>query len=47
MWGVPADEVKADWAAQRIKNLSLFRAVWNSLTPRRNQKEITSLIEEF
>jgi protoporphyrinogen oxidase len=47
VWGVPADELQADWAAQRIKNLSLFRAVWNSLTPRRNQKEITSLIEEF
>ena len=30
-----ADELQADWAAQRIKNLSLFRAVWNSLTPRR------------
>ena len=47
VWGVPADELQADWAAQRIKNLSLFQAVWNSLTPRRNQKEITSLIEEF
>ena len=47
VWGVPADEIQADWAAQRIKNLSLFKAVVNSLMPRRNQKEITSLIEEF
>ena len=47
VWGVPADELQADWAAQRIKNLSLFRAIRNSLAPRRNQKEITSLIEEF
>ena len=47
VWGVPADQIQADWAAQRIKNLSLFRAVLNSLLPRRNQKEITSLIEEF
>ena len=47
VWGVPADQIQADWAAQRIKNLSLFSAVLNSLLPRRNQKEITSLIEEF
>lgn len=47
VWGVPADEIQADWAAQRIKNLSLLSAIWNAVTPRRNQKEITSLIEEF
>jgi protoporphyrinogen oxidase len=47
VWGIPAAEIKADWAAQRIKNLSLAKAVINSVLPRRNQKEITSLIEEF
>ncbi|MEL7209417.1 MAG: NAD(P)-binding protein, partial [Actinomycetota bacterium] len=47
VWGVPATEIQADWAAQRIKNLSLFSAVWNAITPSRNQKDITSLIEEF
>tara|TARA_B100001123_G_scaffold123560_2_gene143964 strand:+ start:2506 stop:3939 length:1434 start_codon:yes stop_codon:yes gene_type:complete len=47
VWGVDASEIQADWAAQRIKNLSLFKAVVNSLMPRRNQKKITSLIEEF
>ncbi len=47
VWGIPAADIKADWAAQRIKNLSLSKAVINSLLPRRNQKEITSLIEEF
>jgi UDP-galactopyranose mutase len=47
VWGVPASEIQADWAAQRIKNLSLFKAVLNALLPKRNQKEITSLIEEF
>jgi protoporphyrinogen oxidase len=46
-WGLPATELTADFAAQRIKNLSLFKAVVNSLLPRRNQKDITSLIEEF
>ena len=47
VWGVDASRIQADWAAQRIKNLSLFKAVINSLMPRRNQKKITSLIEEF
>ncbi|MGC1511788.1 MAG: NAD(P)/FAD-dependent oxidoreductase [Acidimicrobiales bacterium] len=47
VWGVPATEIQADWAAQRIKNLSLFSAIVNALLPSRNQKEITSLIEEF
>ena len=47
VWGVPADQIEADWAAQRIKNLNLVRAVLNSVLPRRNSKDITSLIEEF
>jgi len=47
VWGVPADELQADFAAQRIKNLSLMSAIWNAIMPSRNQKDITSLIEEF
>ena len=47
VWGVDATEIQADWAAQRIKNLSLLSAVVNALMPKRNQKDITSLIEEF
>jgi protoporphyrinogen oxidase len=47
VWGVPATDIQADWAAQRIKNLSLFKAVVNALLPKRNQKNITTLIEEF
>ena len=47
LWGVPATEIQADWAAQRIKNLSLFKAITNAILPKRNQKDITSLIEEF
>jgi protoporphyrinogen oxidase len=47
VWGVDASEIQADWAAQRIKNLSLGKAIVNALLPRRNQKDITSLIEEF
>ena len=47
VWGMSTAELPADWAAQRIKNLSLIGAIKNALLPNRNQKEITSLIEEF
>jgi protoporphyrinogen oxidase len=47
VWGMPAAQMPADWAAQRVKNLSLLSAVVNALLPKRNQKDITSLIEEF
>ncbi len=46
VWGVPAAEIRADWAAQRIKNLSLLGALLNALRPR-GATRITSLIEEF
>ena len=48
VWGVPVSEMPADWAAQRVKNLDLGKAVLQRPDcPSRNQKEITSLIEEF
>lgn len=47
VWGVPATSIQADWAAQRIKNLSLFGAVFNALFPRLRRGEVTSLIDEF
>src|SRR5712671_35356 len=53
VWGVSASEISADWGAQRIKDLSLFRAVWEALKPKRlrrkkdKSKQVTSLIEEF
>ena len=47
LWGVPVSEMPADWAAQRVKGLSLGNAIMNAIMPKRNQKEITSLIEEF
>ena len=47
VWGVPVSSMPADWAAQRVKNLSLSSAIINALLPKRNQKEIASLIEEF
>lgn len=47
VWGVPADQLEADWAAQRIKNLNLINAIARALIPKRNSKTITSLIESF
>lgn len=47
VWGVPVSDMPSDWAAQRVKTLSLSNAIVNALLPRRNQKDITSLIEEF
>jgi protoporphyrinogen oxidase len=47
VWGVQVSDMPADWAAQRVKNLDLRKAVMNAILPKRNQKEITSLIEEF
>jgi protoporphyrinogen oxidase len=45
VWGVPCSELKAEWAAQRIKDLSLKTAIWNMLGVGR--KTIKTLIEEF
>lgn len=48
VWGVSADQIQSDWAAQRIKNLSLWKAVLHSLMPKgRNSTDVTSLIEQF
>jgi len=47
VWGIPVSAMPADWAAQRVKGLSLGNAIVNAFLPKRNQKDITSLIEEF
>ncbi len=47
VWGIPATEIQADWAAQRIKNLSLMSAIRNALFPKKGQTEITTLIDKF
>ncbi|MBL8111334.1 MAG: NAD(P)/FAD-dependent oxidoreductase [Acidobacteria bacterium] len=44
VWGVPCTEIQAEWAAQRIRGLSLFRAVYNSFV---KDKSIKTLIDEF
>jgi protoporphyrinogen oxidase len=47
VWGVDASKIQADWAAQRIKNLSLLSAATSALGFRKRGPRITSLIEEF
>ena len=45
VWGIPGSEVRAQWAAQRIKNFSLLRAALAILGLSRDG--VTTLIEEF
>ncbi|HEX9378940.1 MAG TPA: Gfo/Idh/MocA family oxidoreductase [Gaiellaceae bacterium] len=45
VWGIPGSEIRALWAAQRIKNFSLGRAVMSILGL--NRGNVTTLIEEF
>jgi protoporphyrinogen oxidase len=49
VWGIPCSEISADWAAQRIKGLSLFTAVKNALLKQGEDKRsaVTSLIDSF
>jgi protoporphyrinogen oxidase len=54
VWGVPCEEISAEWGAQRIKGLSVAKAIAHALaSPFRNsadaaQKQTeTSLIERF
>jgi protoporphyrinogen oxidase len=51
VWGIPCNKIGAQWAAQRIKGLSLLTAVTNMLlrgvrSPG-GDKQIKTLIEEF
>jgi protoporphyrinogen oxidase len=45
VWGRKCTEIRSDWAAQRIKSLTLGSAVRNALVPGRDRPR--SLIEEF
>ena len=44
VWGLPCTQIRADWAAQRIKGLSLRKAVQQALFDRSDE---TSLIDAF
>lgn len=47
VWGIPCRQIQAEWAAQRIKNLSLGSLLANALGLRKKRAVITTLIEEF
>lgn len=50
VWGMPCTELSADWAAQRIKGLSLITAIKNALFPQKKGEGaelVKTLIDEF
>ena len=46
VWGIPCTKIGADWAGQRIKDLSLTVAIANALFKSKN-KVVKTLIDEF
>lgn len=52
VWGIPCDEIGAEWAAQRIKGLSFYRAAWDALVNSlglggKGEKSVKTLITSF
>lgn len=51
VWGMSCKEISADWAAQRIKGLSLKTAIFNAILPKKKPKDkkavIKTLIDTF
>jgi protoporphyrinogen oxidase len=47
VWGIPCTEIRAEWAAQRIQNLSLAQAILNAASVQKRSTAIKSLIDEF
>ena len=50
VWGIPCSEIQAEWAAQRIKGLSLMTALKNALIGDRSankQDAVKTLINQF
>jgi protoporphyrinogen oxidase len=47
VWGIPCSEIRAEWAAQRIRGLSFTSAVVNAVLASRRTNTIRSLSEKF
>ena len=51
VWGISTKELSADWAAQRIRGLSLGTAIAHALLPQKKkatgQRVVTTLIDQF
>ncbi len=45
VWGMSCKEISADWAAQRIKGLSLGSAIKNALLPKKQPKDKSKVIK--
>ena len=45
LWGISCTEISTDWAAQRIKGLSLFKAVRNAILG--NDGKVKNLVDQF
>jgi protoporphyrinogen oxidase len=45
VWGMKCTDISADWAAQRIKGLSLSKAIWHALMPQRSTKPRHKMIK--
>jgi protoporphyrinogen oxidase len=46
VWGMPCSQISAEWAAQRIRGLSLSQALAGALLPSRRRR-VTTLIDRF
>jgi protoporphyrinogen oxidase/putative flippase GtrA len=45
LWGLSCTEISTDWAAQRIKGLSLFKAIRNAILG--NDGKVKNLVDQF
>ena len=47
VWGIPCNEIRAEWAAQRIQGLSLAKAILTATSLNKRSSDIKTLIHEF
>lgn len=47
VWGIPCTEISKDWAAQRIRGLSLIEAVKHALFSPKAKSQIKTLVKTF
>ena len=50
VWGIPCNEISAEWASQRIKGLSLLKAIKNALLKEQTKNKeavVKTLIDSF
>src|SRR5919109_909004 len=47
VWGMSCKEISADWAAQRIKGLSLKTAILNAILPKKKPKDRTQVVKSL